>query len=814
MSASSHVHRRRSARGLRRTLARAVEGIDVVALLERIARSEVGRPWRERFAALPPAWDQGEALAELAVELTCRQLAAEGQKVDRARIAERVEGIRHRYDHALYQDAGAAVATLLSVLFQPADPDLIFVSPDRRELAHAEELHAQRKKGRAVVYLVNHSSHLDEFLVAVVLALEGLGLPLFAAGANMMAIASIARVLMLGSYVVQRRGADRTVLAALYNYCRAISESGGQQGIFLEAWHGGARTRDGSLRYPRRLVTLRGALAAEAEVVVQPVAVSYAMVPEDLALAARGSGLCWLRGLGPGRVLGAMLRHPRTWLTQAARGLYGRAFVSLGRPRLLSELRAEHARANHGRHLDEHVALYAIDEIARIKKVMGSQVVARALVRARRSPDKVDLAAAVAEELERVAAYHREQWGQEPDLEDFLHQHSPAEVAADGLAALRRRKVLARWRRDERGLPLVRSRAGLSFYANHGDRRIYSPTADQNLVVVGAGDWGFALTCLVGRRILDDKTYANASLTLYDWHPESARELAIERRPPGRFSDHRLPKNAFVTSDPVAAFKKASEVVLAASPSELAGKARVLLGHSEQPLKVVVVTAGFDPDSHRLPCQVVSDIAAELGRSDVAVYALSGPVTEADLVEERPARGVLSGPEAGLASLAALFTLPPVEVVPWPEDAVGVQAAAVLARIYAMWGNFLMRSRRLSGAAELGHYLTRAAEEARRLGLALGGKAETFAAHSPAWTAVLTAEGLHGPGRELGRRLGSVARRGGDVAGAAAKLWRQPAEEGRRPWLYRDLHSAWRRARELGLELPLLEEAHRTIHGG
>ncbi len=822
---NKHDKRRRSLghrlkKAFSRRVAAAAERVDFVALLRRIAESESGRPWLDRFADIPPEWPNPEELDRLAVELTLAQLQSEGADIDRRQVEELVDQVNHRYDHELHKIGTAAVTTILNGLFDQADPTRPFTSPDGRDLAHLEELRQYRSQGLGVVYLVNHSSHLDEFLVDLLLMHCDLGLPLFAAGANMMAIDSLAKILRLGSYVVQRRGASRPGLAALFNYCRAVSETGGQQAIFLEAWHGGARSRDGSLRYPRRLVTLRGALASEKEVVIQPVAVSYSVVPEDLSLAARKGARCWVRGMGFWRTLGQLILHPRSWLWRSAQNLYGRASVTMPRPLLLSQLKERHAADPGGLALDEFVALTAIREIARTKKVMASQLVARGLLRARRQAAedpagaaKPDLAAAVEYEKDLLFEYHQATFGQEPDLEDFIREHSTAEVVADGLRTLKKRGVVDRWRRDIFGLPAVKSRAGLAFYATHGDRRIYSPTADQNIVVVGANDWGFALTHLVGNRILEEKRYLNASLTLFDSRVEIAQEMGISRRPPGRFEEHHLPKNAFVTSDPPSAFKKASEVILAPAPSDLPNKARDMLEHAEQRLRVVVVTCGFEPQSHRLPCQVVQDLAREMGRDDVEIYALVGPVSEEDLVEGRPATGILGGPAGSREELADLFSWPPLGVE-LCDDPLGIQAAAILARVYALWGNILLRRGDLPGSAQVGHFVAKAGAEAAKLVTALGGKAESMHAGSAAWTAILTAEGLAGPTRDFSRKLASAAKKGGDLPAAAEKIIQQMADQGPKLQAYFDLKSAYQAAQKAGLDMPILEQAHATLWGG
>ncbi len=813
---------------LRKGLMGLAERVDFVALLKRINRTTPGRPWLELFQSRAPLDGprQDEAL-ERAVELTLAQLSAQGEHADPREVRAHAESISCHYDHDTHLEAASAICVLMSHLFEHVDPREPFVSADHRELKHMDLLQRYRRQGLGVVYLCNHSSHVDEFIADVVFQRWDLGLPLFAAGTNMMAIKSLAKLLLTGAYTVQRRGAGKAYLATLFNYCRALSDTGQHQGIFLEAWHGGARSRDGSLRYPRRLVTLKGALAVEGDVVVQPVAISYAAVPEDLSLAARQGGQCWLRGLGVLNPLALSLLHPKTGLWRAARGIYGRAYCTLTQPRLLSELRQLHAQDDAGGlSLDEFAALTAIKDIARAKKVMASQLVARGLSRVRRqgrlpapepagqapSAPRPDLLQAVGQELEGLKEYHQATFGQPPDLEDLIAQRPLKEVLADGLATLKRRAVVSALRKDELGLPRVRSEAGLAYYATHGDRRLYSPQAKENLVVVGAGDWGFALAHLVGSRILDEKRYLNASLTLYDSRPEVAADMGVNRNPPGRFEDHRLPKNVFVTSDAPSAFKKATEVILAAPPAEFARQVRTLLEESQLALRIIVATNAFEPNSGKLCYQVARDLAQERGRGDVQVYVLGGPLLGEDLVRPRAASGVLAGPAAGLAELADLFAWPPVGVSTSP-DPLGVQLAWVLAQVYSLWGGFLMRLGRILGAAQVGHYMAQASAEAITLALALGGQAETFSAASPAWTASFAALGLSGPVQELGRTLGKESRKAKDLPALARKLCQQEQEPGRKVRAHDELHQAFLAARDKGLDLPILNEAHATLWG-
>ncbi len=798
-------------RTMKKQMMRQVGRVDFYNLLKHVAESASGRPWLERFRQMPPNWHEVGAIRERAAELTLAQLAAEGLHTDPATVEHHLDSIAIRYDRETHVYGASAVVTLVNGFFSHQDPLHSLTSKDGRELAHVAQLQEHRKQGLGVVYLINHSSHLDEFLLAAVLAQNDLGLPAFAAGDNMMAIQSIARILWIGSYVVRRRGSDRAYMAALFNYCRALAERGGQQGIFLEAWAGGARSRDGSLRYPRRLVTLRGALAGEREVVIQPVAISFAAVPEDLSLAARKGAYTWLRGLGALPTLGRMLAHPRSWLWRSIQGLYGRAYVTLPQPHLLSELKAAHAADRQGRELDEFVALTAISDIARSKKVMASQLTARGLQRARRQ-GLSDLNAATKAELEALEGYHRETFGVEPDLEDFIRDNPISLVVADGLKTLRRRGVVWPLMRDERRLPKVRCPRGLSFYATHGDRRLYSPTAQENLVVVGAGDWGFALTYYLGNRMLEGRRYLHASLTLYDPRREIIEHLAYDRSPEGRFAELRLPKNSFATSDPPSAFKKASEVVLACPAQHLAAQVEVLLAHAEQGLRLVVASRGLAPEPPYLPVALVRQLAAKAGRHDVVVYALGGAVGAGDLVEGRSGRLVLAGPAAGREDLAKLFGMKPMEVAV-SDDPLGVNLAGVLSRVYGLWAGYLTRVGRLNRASTAGCFFADVSAEALELAKALGGSERSFSGASVAWSATLAASGLGGQDREFGRRLGSQARRGRELPAAARRLARQWAEEGRPLVGWNDLDLAAKMASSHRVEMPVLDEIWATLVG-
>lgn len=732
--------------GWRKKTLNAIGNIDLASRLRRLVESKEGDLWRERYTPYsPPLVPDQDLLLAKAKELALQQLEAQGHGFSLSEVDASLEDISCRFSSELHYTTSLAAHVIMGQVFQHQMDDNLFCSLDKREQKHAELLREYQKQGLGVVYLCNHSSHLDEFIVDEVLDNLKLGMPLFAAGSNLMVLKNLTEVLKLGSFTVQRRASGRVYLACMFSYCQAIAETGHQQGIFLEAWHGGARSRDGSLRYPRRLITLRGALAVESrDLVVQPIAISYSMVPEDLYLADKGGGMGWLRGMGFWRTFFRLIINPKWGFWRASKGLYGRAYCTLTRPRLLSELKEMHNESVGGMTLDEFVALTAMKDIAAAKKVMSSQLVARALLRARKN-ENLTLNAAFGQEKKQLIEYHQATFGTDPDLEDFILNNDEAKVLEDGRKTLKRRKVL-KFGKDQKGLPRVNSERALSFYATHGDRRLYSPTARENVVVSGAGDLSYAWAYLIGNRTLEEKRYLNASFTLYDSRSEAAAEMGRERSLTGLYQDFRLPKNVFVTDDPTSAFKKANLVILAPPIDQLKTQIEACLLDVEMPVRLVLITNGFEPGSNKLSFQIALD-AIKGAQTPVSLYALAGPVLESDLLQGTPGKVVLAGPLGGLREVGHLFRWPPLQVVVG-EDPMGLHLATVLSEVYGIWSAYASLDKE-STLTNPGSYATEASLEAVQWAGLFGAEKDTFNSTSAIWLTSLSAASLSKRAKEL-----------------------------------------------------------------
>jgi glycerol-3-phosphate dehydrogenase len=788
----------------------ALKRVDFVKLLERIGLLEPGRTFNERNP-LGPAFADQDQIARLAVDLAERAAEAKGDRAPmRRELQAHVDLISCRYDWELHRMSKAAFYNIITHLFVTQDMESLYVSRDRRELRHADRLSKARDDGVGIVYLVNHTSHFDEFIFDVFLDSWGFQLPLFAAGQNMMATPSLTRLFMLGSYVIVRKGASRSYLSALFHYCQALAEMGKPQGIFLEAWSGGARTRDGSLRYPRRLVTIQGALASRGDVVIQPVVVSYSRVPEDLDLAEGRSLLSWTSGM---RLTGALKSpfSPLEGLARGMKGLFGRTYVGFGEGRLLSELKEEWSRDAQGLELDEYTALYAIKEIARDKKIMASQLAALGLgLAARRGT--LDLTGCAEESLEVIRDYHSRVFDTEPDLEDFVRENPIGAVVEDGLGSLRLRNVVGSRPWFRKRLPRVLSPHGLSYYATHSDRRLYSPAGKENMVVCGAGPWGFAMVTFVGRRTIGDRKFHNSSLSLFDADDQLVQEIQDTRSRP-EFEDIRLPKNVFPTSDAVEAFRKANDVIIAASPARAGALLQTVLNSAPELKSLILAVRGFDPLTHRLAVQMAWEAAAAAGRPEVNILALSGPFDPKDLVNDKGGIWILAGPKRGdKHPESPLFRFGRFKVRE-SHDPLGVEIAAALSDAYSLYGAYLKAHRELKGPEELAAFVLEVSSEAKILAMALGAEPDTFNADSPAWLAEFVYSALSAvrlPTVKLAAQKGGEALRelAGDGKDGDGERWPDRGLLG-----YQAIHSAHLIAKHISLKTPHLERADRIFWG-
>ena len=293
------------------------------------------------------------------------------------------------------------------------------------------------------------------------------------------------------------------------------------------------------------------------------------------------------------------------------------------------------------------------------------------------------------------------------------------------------------------------------------------------LAVLGAGAWGTALAvALAGRH----------AVTLWARDPVQARALAAERRNARYLPEIALPEALRVETDLDSALSGA-ELLVAATP--VAGLRDLLRNLKGGKVPLVWLCKGFEQDSAALPHEIVaaSGIRAPSG-------ALSGPSFALEVARGLPCALTLASADAAFATHAAAQLHGGRLRVYHSDDVVGVEIGGAVKNVLAIAvgicdGLGLGQNARAA-------LVTRGLAELARLGVALGGRAETVMGLTGAGDLILTATG----DLSRNRRVGLELARGKPLATIVAELGH--VAEG-----VHSAHATLVRAKSCGVEMPI-----------
>ena len=303
------------------------------------------------------------------------------------------------------------------------------------------------------------------------------------------------------------------------------------------------------------------------------------------------------------------------------------------------------------------------------------------------------------------------------------------------------------------------------------------------LAVLGAGAWGTALSvALSGRH----------SVTLWARDAVQARALSSERRNARYLPEIPLPPALQVESSFDMALSGA-QLLIAATP--VAGL-RDLLGRLKGgTVPLVWLCKGFEQDSSALPHEIVaaSGIRAPSG-------ALSGPSFALEVARGLPCALTLASADAAFAAGTAAQLHGGRLRVYHSDDVVGVEIGGAVKNVLAIAvgicdGLGLGQNARAA-------LVTRGLAELARLGVALGGRAETVMGLTGAGDLILTATG----DLSRNRRVGLELARGKPLAAIVAELGH--VAEG-----VRSAHATLARARSCSVEMPIASAVDAVLQG-
>jgi len=259
------------------------------------------------------------------------------------------------------------------------------------------------------------------------------------------------------------------------------------------------------------------------------------------------------------------------------------------------------------------------------------------------------------------------------------------------------------------------------------------------IAVLGAGAWGSALAIALGAR---------NEISLWARDSAQARALAASRRST-YLPEVDLPAKVLVTDDFASAVAGA-ELALVATPTsglrETASRVRDAGG-----LPLVWACKGFEAATAKLPHQIVAEVLGEAAPCG----ALSGPSFALEVARGQPTAVTLASRDETFARATALALHQPRFRVYFSSDLVGVEVAGAVKNVMAIaTGIADGLGLGLNARAAL---VTRGLAEVARLGIALGGRPETFMGLAGVGDLILTCTGDLSRNRRVGLALGKGA---------------------------------------------------------
>ncbi|MFU0827515.1 MAG: Glycerol-3-phosphate dehydrogenase [NAD(P)+] [Lachnoclostridium sp.] len=303
--------------------------------------------------------------------------------------------------------------------------------------------------------------------------------------------------------------------------------------------------------------------------------------------------------------------------------------------------------------------------------------------------------------------------------------------------------------------------------------------------ILGAGAWGTAIAILLGNN--------GHSVTLWSALEKEVDLLRKERELKDKLPGVKLPDSVSISDDLAASCKDKDLIVFAVASPFVRSTARLARPYIPENQIVVNVAKGIEEATLKTLTDILKE---ELNKADVAV--LSGPSHA-----EEVSRGIPTTCVVGADSKATAYFIQDVFMserfrVYTSPDVIGIELGGSLKNVIAL----------AAGIADgLGFgdntkaaLMTRGIAEISRLGIAMGGKMETFAGLSGVGDLFVTCTSKHSRNRNAGFLIGQ----GYSVEKAMAEV--KQVVEG----VY-SAKAALALARKYNVEMPIVEQVNLVL---
>jgi glycerol-3-phosphate dehydrogenase (NAD(P)+) len=259
--------------------------------------------------------------------------------------------------------------------------------------------------------------------------------------------------------------------------------------------------------------------------------------------------------------------------------------------------------------------------------------------------------------------------------------------------------------------------------------------------VIGAGAFGTAMAITAGR--------AGNDVVLWAHDPDVAKAIRETGENADYLRGQKLGARVHATNDLVEAASFADTLFMVVPSHHYREVLTNLRPHLRGRAKVISGTKGIENES----LDRMSDVSREALGDQLASFAvLSGPTFAIETARGDPSAAVIASKDIEFAQEVQHVLSSPTFRLYYSDDVVGVELAGSLKNVIAIAAGVLEGLG--LGSNTNAALVTRGLREVTRLGMALGGKIETFAGLAGMGDLVLTCTGALSRNRTVGTLLG------------------------------------------------------------
>ena len=306
------------------------------------------------------------------------------------------------------------------------------------------------------------------------------------------------------------------------------------------------------------------------------------------------------------------------------------------------------------------------------------------------------------------------------------------------------------------------------------------------IAVLGGGSWGTTVASLVTR---------NAPVTLWARNPATVEEINTRRTNEVYLPGATLPDKLVATNDIAEAVSDADVIVMAIPSQNFRTVLEEVGKHIRAWVPVISLTKGLELSTSMRMTEIVNEVMP-----GHPVGVLTGPNLAREIMAGQAAAGVIAmGDDIIVRELQAVFKSGLFRVYT-NNDVIGCELGGVLKNIIAIAVG--MGDGQGAGDNTRSALITRGLAEITRLGVAMGGRPETFAGLAGMGDMIATCTSPQSRNRHVGVELG----KGRDMKEIVAEM--VMVAEGAK-----SAPAVMALAEKYGVEMPIASDVYRVLSG-